>query len=425
MDSDINMDVQKLCTDSSWMNCNHNYNNFFNPNICHVCKIEKRPLINCTNCHMITYCSNSHREVHFKQHQQFCAYITEYLKQNDNKGRRSETSEWIESRRTFLRVITQQFPRSLEPYEKQMIIFARKCCICHQQIKLTHCRKCYSVNYCESHRLDFKQNHNLKCKELRLRLNLDILYIIPVEFQQLITFPNGSEPFEDMNEFVFNCVHCSYRSLGHKQIITKFAYFCSDYVSGPFTLYDSMRKSQLLDLPNMVGPQFVIHVISANSIENKYVKAWELLQHVLCQIKELTVVLIGKELKTRNMNLESCDSCKCQNQKVKVVCRPGSYPEYRTDPTFQQPNVIIMFQAHFNKTTLWQEDSLLTSHRMKCPYILTAVSQSIAEENIKIIRKMLNINPKYDGPNNFKSLYPFRQLHTDCVGYRNSYVTIY
>ncbi|XP_032670973.1 uncharacterized protein LOC116844020 [Odontomachus brunneus] len=426
---EINADVQKLYNDSLWINADYNYNNFFHPNICHVCKIVKEKLIFCHNCYMISYCGIPHRNMHFKQHQQFCIYITKYLRQSGNitwRLRQLETVKWIESRREFLRVIMQQLPHSLEPYEIQMIIFARSCYICHKQIQINYCKKCYSDYYCYNHKQDFDINHASKCEKLLLKLNLDILSVIPTEFQQLITFPNGSKPLEDMNKFVSNCVHSSYRDLGpSNRIFTKFAYFCSDYVSGPFTLYDGMKKSQLLNLPNMVGPQFVIHVISANSIENKYIKAWELLQHVLCEIKELTVVLIGEELKTQNINLKSCDDCKSQIQRISVVSRPGFYHEYTSDPTFQQPNVIIIFQAYFDTTNTWQEDSLLTSQRMNCPCILTATSQSVAEENIKIIRKILNINPIYNGPNNFKSLYPCTQLYNDGIGYRNSHITVY
>ncbi|XP_032670979.1 uncharacterized protein LOC116844023 [Odontomachus brunneus] len=184
-----------------------------------------------------------------------------------------------------------------------------------------------------------------------------------------------------------------------------------------------MRIAQLLN--RIAGPQCVIHVISANSIENKYVKAWELFQHILYKIKELTVILIGEELKAQDINLKSCDNCKSQNQRISIVCRPGSYQEYTTDPMFQLPNVIIIFQAHFDTRNTWQEDKLLVPQRMNCPYILTAVSQSIAEANVKNIGEIVNINPIHFGPNCFKSLYSYRQMHTDCVGYPNSYITVY
>ncbi|XP_032670964.1 uncharacterized protein LOC116844017 isoform X1 [Odontomachus brunneus] len=429
----IILDVQKLHADSNWMSGDINYNNFFYPNICHVCKSKNYGiLIECDKCYMISYCSEKHKQKHFKQHEQFCAFITTFLREKSGMdktewgSRHSETPEWIESRRIFLDVITQRLPRSLETYEIEMIIFAKSCLICHQQIDIHPCKRCYSANFCLIHMEDFFSNHASKCGNLMLCLNLDILNIIPTNFKRLIKFPYDAKSLYNMFEFVYNCVHRSYYDLGnYNRILTKFAYFCSDYVSGPFTLYDVMRNAQLLNLSNMAGPQIVIHVISANSIQKKYMKAWEFLQHVLGEIKELTVVLIGKKLKAQDISLESCDSCKSRNQRTNIVCRPGSYQEYTTDPTFQRPNVIIIFQAHFDTTNTWQEDSLLTPQRMNCPYILTAGSQSIAEENISNIRKIINIDPLYNAPNIFKSFYPCRLLHTDCIGFRNSHVTVY
>ncbi|XP_032670978.1 uncharacterized protein LOC116844022 [Odontomachus brunneus] len=267
---DLIIDVQKLHADSNWSNGNINYNNFFHPNICHICKSNNYGnLIKCNKCYMISYCSEKHKQKDLEQHEQFCAYIMEYLEWDNSTElllRHFGTFEWTESRKKFLSEITQRLPRRLEPYEMQMIIFAKSCRICHQQINIYPCEECYSDNFCIVHMQDFVKNHASKCEKLLLGLNLDILNIIPTEFKRLIEFPNQSKPPGDMYEFVNNCVHCSYRDLDNcNRVFTKFAYFCSDYVSGPFTLFDGMRKAQLYRLPNMAGPQFVIHVISAIS----------------------------------------------------------------------------------------------------------------------------------------------------------------
>lgn len=420
------MDLREVNTDYHW-DGDVNYNNFFSPNICHVCKsTNNNNLILCNNCCMISYCNEGHRNQHYKQHQQFCAYITQYLRDNGGtqwRYRRSEMPEWIESRRKFLRVVTQQLPRSLQSYEMQMIIFAKSCHICHQQIDLYTCEICYSDNYCVNHTLDFINDHASKCQELRLCRGLNVSeYIRPMNLKKKFQlYP--SKPANNMKEFVLNYVRRSEYSDCFIEDWRRCDYYYSDFISGPLTLYDGMKKTKL-DL-DIIGPQYVIHVVSANSIEKKHIKAWEFLQHHLCTIKRLTVVLIGQELQTQNINLESCCRCKVRKQKFNVMCRPGFYHEYTNDPTFQRPNVIIIFQAHFDTTSTWQEHSLLTPQRMNCPYILTAGSQSIAEENVNNVRKIININPIYNGPNNFKSFLPCRQLHTDCVGYRNSHVTVY
>ncbi|XP_032677174.1 uncharacterized protein LOC116846890 [Odontomachus brunneus] len=50
-----------------------NYNNFFHPNLCHVCK-SKDQLKLCF-CYMISYCCETHRVQHESQHKEICKII--------------------------------------------------------------------------------------------------------------------------------------------------------------------------------------------------------------------------------------------------------------------------------------------------------------------------------------------------------------
>lgn len=191
------------------------------------------------------------------------------------------------------------------------------------------------------------------------------------------------------------------------------------------TLYDGMKNANLLHLPDMSRPECVVHVISANSLERKYVPAWELLLHRLTCIKQLTIVLIGPELEDESEDIKVCQICIRRKQKLRFECCPMFYHRYTSSASFQQPNVIIIFQAHFDSMWTWWRSSLLESQRMNCPCLLTAGSQSIAEQNVNDIQKLIDVNPVYSAPNNFRSLVPFRQLHVDYIGYRNSYVNVY
>lgn len=437
--NDYIMDKQEVRTDYSWLQSDI-CNDFFHPNICHVCKkINDDNLISCNDCYMIFYCNAQHREEHFKKHQMFCIYITQYLNQNVGANWRfliSHTeSKWFQSRNKFLLKITQQYPRILQPYEKQMIIYAKSCYICHQQINLESCKRCYSTYLCATHKTPdtnkpFICHDVLKCSKLLLSLNLDILNTFPVDYivelpqfyESKIKYSNNMESF--ISTFIrpiYNDTHYQ-NMLAHTKVIwTSFEYFYSDYISGPLTLYNGMRKANLLD--KIGTSQCVIHVISASVVEKRYIGSWEFLLHAFRELRELTIVLVGEEMETELLHLTVCKECQHLNKTLSIECDSRSYPDYMNDSSSRQPNVIITFQEHVNKKT-WCNCILQAPH-MKCPYILMAESHTIETENVNNIYKLTNVNPVYNKPNNFKSLYPIKQLDRNNLGYRNSQVTIY
>lgn len=45
---------------------------YFNPNVCHTCKIYSDSIKTCTGCHMISYCSKEHQKFHWPSHKSLC-----------------------------------------------------------------------------------------------------------------------------------------------------------------------------------------------------------------------------------------------------------------------------------------------------------------------------------------------------------------
>ncbi|XP_011139396.1 uncharacterized protein LOC105183155 isoform X2 [Harpegnathos saltator] len=55
----------------------YQYNSFFHPNLCHVCKLRNNGnLIECNQCRLISYCSEEHRLLHESEHSRICADAT-------------------------------------------------------------------------------------------------------------------------------------------------------------------------------------------------------------------------------------------------------------------------------------------------------------------------------------------------------------
>ncbi|XP_032668717.1 uncharacterized protein LOC116842933 [Odontomachus brunneus] len=150
-------------------NTENNYNQFFNPNICHVCKQPNQgELIPCGSCDMVFYCSTEHQIMHQSSHMEVCSVIPFARIEDLESNARPFNSDdkWRSSRKTFMQGIRMKITRDLMPYEKEMIMCAKSCLICHQQISLRTCRTCYSANYCDEHQWDFKNKHELMCPDL-------------------------------------------------------------------------------------------------------------------------------------------------------------------------------------------------------------------------------------------------------------------
>ncbi|XP_032681656.1 uncharacterized protein LOC116849039 [Odontomachus brunneus] len=409
------------------------YDDFFHPNVCHVCKkTNDGDLIICDRCYMVSYCSNLHLLVDRSHHQKFCSSIKKYVIDKNGRNWRSIrfcTFRWIQSRYEFLHEISMQFSYNLALYQIQMIIFAKSCYMCHQQNYLHPCQTCYSEHYCVEHAKHFSDFHSPRCQALKLYFNSYILYrnfrilgyTMDTYREQYIEFPDDKRSVENMENFITGYG----RNYHHRNIRawTYDEYVYSDYVSRPLTLYDGMKKAGLLDTLNV--EECVVHIISESFVERQYVYAWEILLHLLHRIKSLKIVLIGKRLKIDGFYLQTCKNCIKRRQIYMFESYSMFYNEYASSPSFQHPNVVVTFQACFNVFQWTWINIILESGRIKCPFFLTAGSGTIAEENVQNIRKFIKIEPIYNAPNSFKSHMPCRLLSYTEVGYPNSYVTIY
>lgn len=74
------------------------YNQFFNPNICHVCKsVDRGNLILCDGCCLISYCSQEHKTQHYTEHKRFCVIVAHILqiRLQEYTRRFNDWQQWI------------------------------------------------------------------------------------------------------------------------------------------------------------------------------------------------------------------------------------------------------------------------------------------------------------------------------------------
>lgn len=406
-----------------WMEGLNEYNNFFHPYLCHVCKkVYQTDFIRCDQCKMIVYCNESHKSRHRAEHQELCDFLLQYLVSMNSGWREMNVSmsKWLRFRLQILNDIETKY-RSLLLYETQMIIFAPSCLSCHKQEDLKVCNACFSVSYCSAHKLQVKYEH--PCKLLRTSLNLEIINLHFINFRLLTNFPRRDRPFDDTISYIKQ--HTSYMQNRSEKDSTSFEHVYSDYVSGPLTLYDGLKKARLLNV--ITSRNCVLHIISATALEKKHELTWEILLHLVRNIKRLIVVLIGTELQTNISKMKLCKYCIESGKELEIQCFCMKYGDYTFNKSFLSPNVIIVFQAHLNTFIGWRrEHNLKKPQEMMCPYFLTAGSQKAAIDVIRYIEFVIpGVKYIYNASNSFKSFMICQLLSDDLVGIRNLYVIIY
>ncbi|XP_014480890.1 PREDICTED: uncharacterized protein LOC106747659 [Dinoponera quadriceps] len=204
---------------------------------------------------------------------------------DQDRRRFSNRQEWIQSRKELLELVKLNLCRPLETYELQIILWSKSCIVCHQQAKLHTCQKCFSANYCDDHATDFGVKHDER---------------------------NCEEMYKFCTEFILI-------QRGNVNLIAQ-DYVMSDYLSGPLTVYSGLKRINVLSKGrslrklNLLENSVVIHIIAANSLDRNGLEAWEILLHLLPDVQELVIIMIGPEL---SYDMKTCDLCnRCKEQKT-------------------------------------------------------------------------------------------------------------
>ncbi|XP_032668695.1 uncharacterized protein LOC116842925 [Odontomachus brunneus] len=417
----------ELCTEN-------NYNEFFNPNICHVCKRPNEgKLMPCDSCGMVFYCSKEHQIIHHSSHIEVCIVIkiarTEDLESNDSSF--NSDDEWRSYRKTFMQGIQIKMTRDLKPYEKEIIMCAKSCLICHQQINLRTCNICYSANYCDKHQFYLKKKHGTMCTDLLVLLNLNILnksYLNLKTYPQTMKFTRITIDFDDMITFVDQYINKHYAKMG---VWNDNSYIYSDYLSAPLTLYYGLKEFANLFKEAQIYREehklinrsrsflFIVHIIGAISVDITGLPSWEIFLHIFNKhkfsenkIMELKVILVAPETDCdRNEYYDVCRECVRTNKQLYLGNASVSYEDYMRTNLYKQANIIIAFQAEFSMGSPLLDIFIATQDRT-CPFFFTTASQNKAEENIRKIQEVLNVPRQRSVENKFRSYRPYRNYET-------------
>lgn len=427
------MDISKTLVKFTGEKIEKYYDQFFNPNICHICKNPNQGnLIPCTSCGIIFYCSEEHKMKHENSHLQFCIRIKHEIESDIERNSRFTNEDWLLLRRSFLYKIISRSKDVLKPYEVEMMLCTKSCFICHQQTNLKTCEECYSVNYCNDHETNFKEEHISSCKSLLVLLNINILTIngvINVTYPNYVMFNQVTSKIDNMFMFLDKYIkeydqHHELQPYGTKRIWKWQCYIYSDYASAPLTLYHALMKIENSSRP-ILQDNFTVHILAAISMDIRGLPSWELLMHCFPQIKKLNIVLIiPREHHTKIQSYDLCNICIGKREMVSFGMSHVSYNDYVRKKLYKEANVMITYETKLYIGEDLLKIFILTRDR-ECPLIFTSRSRSNAEENLHMIQKFLRSKNIDLIENKFQSYRPYRDYTTGEMFYRNVYIAIF
>lgn len=415
------------------------YNQFFQPNLCHVCKSRGNGnLISCTDCNTISYCNEDHRKKHYEEsHGKICKIIDRILVTTPHSFGETncEMKEWIEYRERLLKKISlkikQDLNRSIEEYEKQMVLWSKMCVFCYERKNLQSCQRCLSVHFCPLHREEFLEKHSYDdCTNYVTILNFEIARIsrnCDVRYDELFSHPILLTPKDDEP--------CNIKTVLSKNLLTlesnnylKFEdYILSDYISRPLTIYFGLERTNLLSKVLAIKRQFIIHIIDVDSVDRNSMRAWEILFHLSYKLHEIVIVCTGPGLADFSEEIIICNLCKLGRKKLTFICRPKLYDDYmQSIYNYKEPDIII---ALGENSFEWQPYSN-TVNAIKsriCPLFLSCSDTRKSEDIRYKIKHEIGNGEKalsiYKNP--FASLLLYKDKYTNIVSFRNRYVVIF
>lgn len=399
-----------------------NYDIFFHPNSCHVCKSTEN-LIECPLCGMISYCSQDHLMKHRENHEEICEAIIYLSKDRDIWDSCDMTpDEWLNFKKDNMRCIQRIVERDLKPYEKEMFLFAKSCIVCRSQKSLSSCELCMSVYACPEHELT--RQH--ACLELWLSTTLDWHYIYCVERNCKIS-AKYMHLIKNMVRDMRSFLRFMRLDLELGNIRAPETYIYSDDFTGPLTLIYGMLQAHLFHCLQKRSSNVVIHFLVEQHIALRTLTAWELVLHELRAGTKLAIISIGPELYSEHtFDYELCRTCRSKLNKCISDNYCMFYHDYVNSIYYSRPDVIVAFDIDFRDK---EESSKIIKafQRQNCPLLLTAKSEIETQRNAILIQKILGsyINPIINEKNKFASLRPYRYDKDDSVFYHNQYVTVY
>ncbi|GLH05709.1 Uncharacterized protein GBIM_11277 [Gryllus bimaculatus] len=413
---------------------------------CHICKAlynkENGPLRTCDQCKMISYCSEEHRKEHWPVHKDLCQVISricqvERVSHIFEKSKGLSPEAFRHVRVHYIVQAVGELGRDLELWEKEMFYFCKVCHTCYESdlSKLTACKKCSYVYFCQPNHL--KSDHSEWCKDFKLYADL-IRYQSHNGMIQPTLPSNISINYTPLAKNM----HEHFSSLMGSSILSKALTYSvlTDIATCPMTILFALQNSTIpLDVINSL----TIHLVGAEAhFEVDTMKKWEIfIMHFLPQLKFLRVVFVGPEL---NVDIlpeqllrsgKCCAKCSSTGRSVVYDFQPAMfYHDYVHSKEYCKPDLICAFNAGLYRSTGFDNSDTWPpsiNAMLGPPYVPVVVTAYTAEELPLDVSRMEQCSPlKIILPpsrNPFSSSKPSLNFVSDEIMpliYKNFYISI-
>ncbi|XP_032677183.1 uncharacterized protein LOC116846896 [Odontomachus brunneus] len=397
------------------------YNDFFHPNLCHVCKSAgQSKLSRCMKCKMVFYCSENHRLLDEMEHKEICQAIENVIEQkNIWDSRNMNPEEWAIFRWSNVNALKSTLQRRLRRNETEIFLNAKSCFICREQHNIDICHVCKSINMCSDHK-SLSKSHKCAMRELFLEINIFTANMnkdLPIPERLLHLKPTTN----NMKSFIEE-------SLDYSESTNRWPlkfYIYSENLSKPLTLLYGMNVANLLPHLSM-HDTFVIHIIGENFEFWKSLSAWEIMLHELSHITNLIIIMKDPRLWDNTINIQLCDICTRNQKTLLYESIAKEYHEYTERSIYGTADVIIGYDVELqnNQITMLNLQAMQREH---CPVLLTSSSTIMTQYNIINIRNMLkfHLEPIFNNINKFPSYRPVMDYKRDTVVFPHQYLIVY
>ncbi|XP_051166640.1 uncharacterized protein LOC127284953 [Leptopilina boulardi] len=427
----------------------------FYVNTCQTChcldKLEKR-LKRCSGCHMISYCDTEHQAKHWPIHKKLCKIVKQIISTNGGNSIFGNTKgldkkNWVKLKMNTMLIVSLKIGRELTTSEKDMFLFPRICCICHDSNPraLTNCLDCGNSSFCNDHISDAR--HKIICSSFALgyKLNLFKMFTSNINILEIISILLDKNPincipfavenynFLSMRQFIDIFFHEIINNHCQENMMSSdfWEIFIADYFTRPLTLLSAIKL-----INYKVERELIIHIIGSYYLELNGIFAWEIIFHLMTSIEKLTIILIGPGLvEDKIMNPQLCENCQKLGKFINVIVDNNYYHEFMNEE--MRPNLIIGYNLGISEyenpgslDDTWQL-TILKIVEINVPFIMTCYTEGEAHKDHERINYFLKTKSKTNTNytilqrNKFASLTPFRDFETEGVFYQNDYLIVY
>lgn len=447
----------------------------FYPNVCAFCfkqheQTDFKLWVSCESCKIVSYCSESHMLKHKNVHKDFDRVLKEVLSVSPTKvDYFYELMNLVTAPNkrplmlmSFIDEMSERLmeSRGLHKAEEHMLKFLPHCEACTEvnPYKLTKCQECLA-NFCTNHQNDLEatvrhaefcsaylQSFILEAYSLAFD-DVDLIALIIQSSslrEEISVFPDSIYEFLetqiDFYRLFDTLVHPDHHQMSTdfklEENITDLRAFVSEYLTKPLSLIYAIRKLEIIP-----PEETVIHVIGSTAEEIKNLNQWEFLLQWFPDLRNLTIVFIGKELSINSDNSENLEPYDPDNiiEETSITyashgnqlhfqfssCLYKTYYEY--SKTFREPNFVIAYNPGLTVYSEWNE-SLLVLTNFQCPFIFTSYYKEDAMLDHDKMKRVLGEEVNYHLfiNNPYKSLRPLRFYGNSYpLVYKNNYITVY